>query len=124
MAIVCHWRLANRQLGSLFGLAIWACVMGPCKQQDYKCESDAGRGKDHGLNPATVWSDLFIEARADARQERGRYLGVGGHVKAGVEGGEQGLLPFERGAAMEADVQMSGAFAGWRGADGSSVGYW
>src|SRR2546423_5109656 len=101
MAIVCHWRLANRQLGSLFGLAIWACVMGPCKQKDYKCESDAGRGKDHGLNPATLWCDLFIEARADARQERSRYLGVGGHVKAGVDGGEQGLLPRECGARSE-----------------------
>src|SRR2546430_17515641 len=104
MAIVCHWRLANRQLGSLFGLAIWACVMGPCKQQDYKCESDAGRGKDHGLNPATLWSDLFIEARADARQERGRDLGGGGDVEGGVGGGGQGMVPFEMWAANAAKV--------------------
>src|SRR2546430_7455823 len=115
MAIVCHWRLANRQLGSLFGLAIWACVMGPCKQQDYKCESDAGRGKDHGLNPATLWSDLFIEARADARQERGRYLGVGGHVKAGVDGGGQGLPPLGCGAANEAGLPVGPPVALWLG---------
>src|SRR6266480_7965685 len=55
-----------------------------------------------------------------ARQERSRYLGVGGHVKAGVDGGEEGLLPFECGAAIEADVQMSAQFALWMGAAGCS----
>src|ERR1700719_3082098 len=105
MAIICHWRLANRELGSLFSLAIWACVMGPCKQKDYKCESDAGRGKDHGLSPATVWCDLFIEAGADARQERSRHLGVRGDVKAGVDRGKEGLLLGQGGAAGGAGIE-------------------
>jgi hypothetical protein len=98
--------MANRGLGSLFGLAIWACLMGPYKQKDYKCKGDAGRGKDHGLNPASLWRELFIEAGADAGQKRSRRLGVGGNAKPAVNGGQQRLLLFECGATGGASIEM------------------
>ena len=80
--------------------------MRPGKLKDCQCESDASRGKDPGLEPATLCSDTFIEAGADARQKRGGDFGVGGDVKPGVDGGEEGLFLFECGSAGGAGIEV------------------
>jgi hypothetical protein len=53
-----------------------------------------------------LWGGRFVEAGADARQKRSRHFGVGGDVKAGINGGEEGLLLFERSAAISAPGEM------------------
>jgi hypothetical protein len=92
--------------------------MGPCKQKDRKRESGAGRGKDQGLDPGTLWRDRFGDAGADARQKRGGYLGVGSDVKSNIDGGKEGLFLFEGGAASGAGIEVRAQFALWLNAGG------
>lgn len=42
----------------------------------------------------------------DTRQKRCRHFGVRGDVKASVDGGEEGSLPFERSAAICTSGEM------------------
>jgi hypothetical protein len=87
--------------------------MWPCKQKDCQYESDAGGGKNPGLEPATLGRGCFAHAGPEARQKRRRYFGVGGDVKAGIYGGEEGLFLFECGAAGRAGIEMRAQFASW-----------
>jgi hypothetical protein len=87
--------------------------MWKCRQKDCQYESDTSRGKHQRLQPATLGRDHFVEAVADARQERSRYFGVGGDVKAGIDGGEEGLFLFECGAAGRAGIEVRAQFASW-----------
>jgi hypothetical protein len=57
-----------------------------------------------------LWCSCFAEAGADARQERSRNFGIGGRVKASIDGGEEGLLLGERGAARIAGIEVRPQF--------------
>src|SRR5260370_13388427 len=87
--------------------------MWPCKQKDCEYESEAGGGKNRGLEPAALGGGCFVKPGADARQKRGGHFGVGGDVKAGVDGGEEGLFLFECGAAGRAGIEVRAQFASW-----------
>jgi hypothetical protein len=80
--------------------------MWPCKQKDCQYESAAGGGKNPGLEPAALGRGCFVHAGPEAQQKRGRYLGVGGDVKPGVDGGKKGLFLFECGAAGGASIEV------------------
>src|SRR5260370_12333552 len=73
--------------------------MWPCKQKDCQYESDAGGGKNPGLEPAALGGGCFVKPGADARQKRGGHLWVGGEVEGGVDWGGKGLFPVQFGAA-------------------------
>ena len=118
MASVCHWCFVNWDLGSLFRLVITTGVMRPCKQKECHCESDAGRGKDPRLEPATLYRGSFIDAGADARQKRSRRVRVCGDVKPGIGGGKERLLLFECRTAISATGEVHPQFTLWLGTTG------
>src|SRR5260370_633947 len=66
--------------------------MWPCKQKDCQYESDAGGGKNPGLEPAALGGGCFVKPGADARQKRGGDLRRRGAEEDGVEGREVGML--------------------------------
>jgi hypothetical protein len=93
--------------------------MRPCKQKDRKRESDAGSGKNHRLQPATLFCNRFVKTGADARQKRGRRLSICRDVKPSIDGGEKGLFLCECGAAISAAGKVRSQITLWLGAAGS-----
>jgi hypothetical protein len=64
-------------------------------------------------SPNAARSGFFIEACADARQKRGGHFGVGGDVKARIDGGEEGSFLFECGAAGGASIKVRAQITLW-----------
>ena len=80
-------------------------------------EQSRGGSKNEPVGgPETSGSRSFVEAGADARQERSGDLGVGGEAQAGINGGEEGLLEGKGGAALGAGSEMRAEFRGGFGA--------
>jgi hypothetical protein len=92
--------------------------MWPCKQKDCQYESDAGGGKNPGLEPAELERGCFVHAGPEAPQKRRRYLGVGGDVNAGIDGSEEGLFLFECRAARVTRIELRAQMPLWLGTGG------
>jgi hypothetical protein len=70
-------------------------------------DNDSGTCQNKPIgNPDAAGSGYFIEAGADARQKRGGHFGVGGGMKAGIDGSEESLLLIECGAAGGAGIEV------------------
>jgi hypothetical protein len=92
--------------------------MGPCNQKNGKRESDTGSRKNQRLSPHAAGHSFVGEAGADAREERGRNLGVGCGSYAVIHRRKERLFLSEGGAARGAGRKVRAQFALWRSAGG------
>src|SRR5438034_9751181 len=80
--------------------------MWPGNQKYEECKNNAGGSKDQGRHPVKPWGLHFFESGADAREKRSGDFGVGGGVKASIDGDEESLFFGESGAAGSARFEM------------------
>jgi len=92
--------------------------MGPNEQKDGKHESGTSGRKNHRLSPTATGRSFIGEAGADAREKRGRNLGVGCGAQAFIHRRKKRLFLSERGAARGAGSEVSAQFALWHGTGG------
>jgi len=62
----------------------------------------------------------LVESNPHARKKGGRNLGIGRGVKAGIDGGEEGLFLGEGGTARGAPLEMRAQLALRSGAGGGN----
>ena len=111
MARVCRGCLSDRDLGRLFDLVIKSCVMGPNNQKDGKRKSNTGGAKNQTLSPYATGRGFIGEASADARQERGRNIGVDCGAHSLINRRKERLFPGECSAARGTDSEVRAQFA-------------
>jgi hypothetical protein len=92
--------------------------MGPYNKKDCKRESDTGGPKNQRLSPHATGRGFIREPGADARQKRGRNVGVGCVVQAFIHRRKERLFLSERGAARGAGSEVRAQFALWCSAGG------
>jgi hypothetical protein len=92
--------------------------MGPNKQKDGKRKGSAGGAKNQRLSPHATGRNFIGEAGADARQERGRNVGIRRSTKACIDRGKERLFLGEGGAASGASREVRAQFALRHGAGG------
>src|SRR5215472_10721796 len=105
-ASVRSWYRRWRDGMTLFGYVFRQHAMRPHQQKHCNRESCAGGSKNERLQPTESRRGNFVEPGTNARNKRGRNIGVGCDLKTRIDGCEKRLLCVEELAAGRALLEM------------------